>query len=77
MSFWVEELGWDPSLLLAEPTLFGYSIEKMLSPRASIVKYLLSKGLMKEGASLCTPFYLTDENFQRRYVKRFEENHLS
>ncbi|KEH32308.1 uncharacterized protein [Medicago truncatula] len=73
MSFWVEELGWDPSLLLAEPTLFGYSIQKRLSPRASIVKYLLSKGLMKEGASLCTPFYLTDENFQRRYVNYSEE----
>ncbi|WJX96144.1 hypothetical protein P8452_77387 [Trifolium repens] len=45
--------------------------EKRLSPRGSIVKYLLSKGLLKERASLCTPFNLSDEDFQRRYVKRF------
>jgi mTERF domain-containing protein len=67
MSFWVDGLGWDPSVLLAKPVLFGFSIEK----RGSIVKYLLSKGLLKERASLCTPFNLSDEDFQRRYVKRF------
>lgn len=73
MSFWVDELGWDASVLMAAPTLFGYSIEKRLTPRALIVKYLLSKGLIKEGASLATPFNVTDAHFQRRYVKRFKE----
>ena len=73
MRFWVDELGWDPLLLLTEPAIFGYSIEKRLIPRASIIKYLLSKGLRKKGSSLCTPFHATDEDFQRRYVKRFEE----
>ncbi|CAJ2653885.1 unnamed protein product [Trifolium pratense] len=71
MSFWVDGLGWDPSVLLAKPVLFGFSIEKRLSPRASIVKYLLSKGLLKEGACLRTPFNLNDKDFQRRYVKCF------
>lgn len=73
MRFWVDELGWDPLLLLTEPAIFVYSIEKRLIPRASVIKYLLSKGLMKKGSSLCTPFHATDEDFQRRYVKRFEE----
>jgi len=73
MRFWVDELGWDPLLLLTSPILFGYSIEKRLSPRAPIVKYLLSLGLIKESAVLHTPFHATDEDFQRRYVKRFEE----
>ncbi|AES91849.2 transcription termination factor family protein [Medicago truncatula] len=52
---------------------FMLRIEKRLIPRASVIKYLLSKGLMKKGSSLCTPFHATDEDFQRRYVKRFEE----
>ncbi|PNY04395.1 hypothetical protein L195_g000816 [Trifolium pratense] len=72
MSFWVDGLGWDPSVLLAKPVLFGFSIEKRLSPRASIVKYLLSKGLLKEGACLCTPFNLSDEDFQRRAIESRE-----
>jgi len=78
MRFWVDELGWDTLLLLTKPAIFGYSIEKRLIPRASIIKHLLSKGLMKEGASLCTPFYLTDENFQRRHMwNALRRNHLS
>ncbi|XP_050870426.1 uncharacterized protein LOC127073322 isoform X1 [Lathyrus oleraceus] len=77
MRFWVEELGWDPSLLLAAPDLFGFSIEKRFIPRASVVKYLLSNGLMKKDASLVTPFYLSDELFLQRYVKRFEDEEAS
>jgi mTERF domain-containing protein len=73
MSFWVDGLGWDPSVLLAKPVLFGFSIEKRLIPRASVVQYLLSKGLMKKYASLVTPFYLTDELFLQKYVNRFDE----
>ncbi|KAL5065417.1 hypothetical protein RYX36_027154, partial [Vicia faba] len=73
MWFWVKELGWDPSLLLAAPDLFGFSIEKRFIPRASVVRYLLSNGLMKNNASLVTPFYLSDELFMQRYVKRFED----
>lgn len=73
MRFWIQQLGWDPLLLLAAPELFGLSIEKRLSPRASVIRYLLSKGLMKKDASLTAPFYLTDEVFLQRYVNRFEE----
>jgi len=71
MHFWVKQFGWDPLLLLGTPILFGFSIEKRLIPRASVVQYLLSKGLVKEDASLTTPFYLKDELFLQRYVKRF------
>jgi mTERF domain-containing protein len=73
MRFWIKQLGWDPLLLLSAPALFGFSIEKRLIPRASVVQYLLSKGLMKTDASLITPFNLTDELFRQRYVNRFEE----
>ncbi|XP_058768456.1 uncharacterized protein LOC131642202 [Vicia villosa] len=73
MSFWIKQLGWDPSLLLRAPDLFGFSIKKRFIPRASVVTYLLSNGLMKKGASLITPFYLSDELFLQRYVKCFED----
>jgi mTERF domain-containing protein len=73
MRFWIKQFGWDPLVLLAAPDIFGFSIEKRLIPRASVVQYLLSKGLMKKDASLVTPFYLTDELFRQRYVNRFKE----
>ncbi|CAJ2653889.1 uncharacterized protein LOC123922261 [Trifolium pratense] len=74
MHFWIKQLGWDPLLLLSAPDLFGFSIEKRFIPRASVVQYLLSKGLMKKDASLISPFYLTDEVFRQRYMDRFEED---
>ncbi|KAJ1395371.1 Transcription termination factor, mitochondrial/chloroplastic [Sesbania bispinosa] len=77
MRFWVGQLGWDPSVLQASPVLFGFSLEKRLIPRASVVQYLLSRGLMKKGASLITPFSLSDKLFLQRFVKYFEEEETS
>ncbi|GAU11144.1 hypothetical protein TSUD_197680 [Trifolium subterraneum] len=77
MHFWIKQLGWDPFLLLAAPDLFGFSLEKRLIPRASVVQYLLSKGLWKKDASLITPFYRTDELFLQKYVNHFEEEAYS
>ncbi|XP_045833688.1 uncharacterized protein LOC123924764 [Trifolium pratense] len=74
MSFWVDGLGWDPSVLLAKPVLFGFSIEKRLSPRASIVKYLLSKGLRRKDASIYTPFVVSEKLFVEKFVNRFAEH---
>ncbi|CAI8610623.1 unnamed protein product [Vicia faba] len=50
MWFWVKELGWDPSLLLAAPDLFGFSIEKRFIPRASVVSYIKGRMLASSGA---------------------------
>ncbi|XP_057419065.1 uncharacterized protein LOC130713307 [Lotus japonicus] len=77
MSFWVGHLGWDPSVLQAVPSLFGYSLEKRLMPRASVVQYLLSRGLMKKDASLYTPFKYTDKLFLQEFVNCFEEEETS
>jgi mTERF domain-containing protein len=73
MRVWIKQFGWDPLILLIAPDIFGFSIEKRLIPRASVVQYLLSNGLMKKDASLVTPFFFTDELFLQKYVNRFEE----
>ncbi|KAL1334994.1 hypothetical protein HN51_063957 [Arachis hypogaea] len=77
MSFWVGKLGWDPSLLCVAPVIFGLSLEERIIPRALVVQYLLSKGLMKKDASLATPFFVTHKKFLERYVTRFEKHHSS
>nr|XP_025611480.1 uncharacterized protein LOC112704166 [Arachis hypogaea] len=73
MSFWISNLGWDSSALRIRPVLFGYSLEKRLIPRAKVIKYLLSNGLMKKNASIITPLYLTEELFLKKCVTCFEE----
>nr|KYP58079.1 hypothetical protein KK1_004370 [Cajanus cajan] len=73
LGFWVGRLGWDHSALVASPTLFAYSLEKRVIPRALVVQHLMSKGLLKKGASLVTPFSMLDEAFLQKYVKCFKE----
>ncbi|XP_058758389.1 uncharacterized protein LOC131631621 [Vicia villosa] len=77
MQFWVKELEWDPSVLMAAPELFGLSLEKRLVPRASVVRYLLSKGLIKKSARLYTPFKISDVLFMKKYVDCYEEEEAS
>ncbi|XLU24611.1 hypothetical protein S245_060677, partial [Arachis hypogaea] len=77
MSFWISNLGWDSSALRIRPMLFGCSLEKRLIPRAKVVKYLLSNGLMKKNASIITPFSLTEELFLKKCVTCFEEKDRS
>ncbi|QHO50882.1 Cullin [Arachis hypogaea] len=73
MSFWISNLGWDSSAFRIRPVLFGYSLEKRLIPRAKVIKYLLSNGLMKKNASIITPFSLTEKLFLEKCITCFEE----
>ncbi|KAL9315416.1 hypothetical protein ACSQ67_016417 [Phaseolus vulgaris] len=72
MGFWVGRLGWDRSTLIAYPSMFSFSLEKRVAPRALVLQYLLSRGLLKKGASLVTPFVRSDEEFLQNYVRRFK-----
>ncbi|XP_061341139.1 uncharacterized protein LOC133287526 [Gastrolobium bilobum] len=77
MRFWVNQLGWSSSYLIKGPGIFAYSLENRVIPRASVVQYLLSKGLRSEGASFLTPFFMSEKLFLRRFVKCFGEEETS
>ncbi|KAK7256088.1 hypothetical protein RIF29_29522 [Crotalaria pallida] len=76
LSFWVNELGWNSLDLAISPVVFGLSLEKRVIPRASVVQYLLAKGLRKKDASLITPFLISEELFLEKYVKIFKDETL-
>ncbi|KAK7363597.1 hypothetical protein VNO77_05745 [Canavalia gladiata] len=73
LSFWIGQLGWDRSPLIIAPVIFGFSLDKRLIPRASVVQHLLYSGLMKKRASLVYPFALSDRLFLKKFVECFEE----
>lgn len=74
MSFWVDELGWNPLDLLKAPTIIRMSLEKRIVPRASVVQFLTAQGLRKKDASVIVPFKLTEELFLEKFVKCFKED---
>ncbi|XP_061341136.1 uncharacterized protein LOC133287523 [Gastrolobium bilobum] len=77
MRFWVNHLGWSSSYLVKGPGIFGYSLENRVIPRASVVQYLLSKGLRSESASLLTPFFVSEKLFLQKFVECFGEEETS
>ncbi|CAL5184391.1 unnamed protein product [Lathyrus oleraceus] len=72
MSFWVNQLGWDALALVKQPGVLGYSLEKRIIPRASVVQFLLMNGLRNKNASLTSPFVVPEKVFLDRFIKRFE-----
>ncbi|CAJ2662092.1 unnamed protein product [Trifolium pratense] len=73
MSYWVNQLGWDALAIAKTPRVFGASLEKTIIPRASVVQYLLKKGLLNKEASLTSPLVVTEKIFLDMYINRFKE----
>jgi len=60
MSFWINHLGLDALAIAKVPRGIGSSFERSIIPRASVVQYLLKKGLRKKNASLTAPFLMSE-----------------
>ncbi|XP_045792396.1 uncharacterized protein LOC123887150 isoform X2 [Trifolium pratense] len=77
MTFWVNQMGWHSLALTKSPNMFTYSLHKSLHkriiPRASILQYLLMKGLRKNNASLVMPFSYNEKMFLSKFVFSFKE----
>ncbi|KAK2395009.1 transcription termination factor MTERF15, mitochondrial [Trifolium repens] len=73
LSFWVNQLGWDSLALAIGPSVFSNSLEKRIIPRASVVQFLLKKGLRNKNASLTYPFVVPEKLFLNAFIMRFKE----
>ncbi|CAL5184407.1 unnamed protein product [Lathyrus oleraceus] len=72
MRFWVNELGWNSSVLVKRADMFSYSLENRIIPRACVVSYLISKGLIENNLELSTPFVVSEKAFIEKYVQSFK-----
>jgi len=73
MSFWVNQLGWNSLALTKGPHIFSYSLDKRIAPRASVLQFLLTKGLREKNVSLVTPFTCSEKLFLNKFVFSFKE----
>ncbi|CAI8610619.1 unnamed protein product [Vicia faba] len=74
MDFWVHHLGLDSLDLARAPGILQCSLEKRIIPRASVVQFLISKGLRRKDAGVYTPFVVSEKLFVEKFVKGFEEH---
>ncbi|XP_031274291.1 uncharacterized protein LOC116132764 [Pistacia vera] len=74
MDHFVNKMGWEPSVILKQSILLSLSLEKRIIPRASVLQYLSSKGLLKNNPyNPVTSFRLPEETFLQRFVNRYDE----
>ncbi|XP_044497889.1 transcription termination factor MTERF4, chloroplastic-like [Mangifera indica] len=73
MDFFVNKMGWEPSAIAHRPILLSLSLEKRIIPRAAVVQFLSSKGLLKTNFISLTPYNLCDERFLQKFVNCYDE----
>ncbi|PRQ55522.1 putative transcription regulator mTERF family [Rosa chinensis] len=71
MDFWVNKMGW-PSVIIAKYAIVcSYSLQKRIIPRCSVLKVLLSKGLINENLSKPCVLAYAEEQFLEMFVTKF------
>ncbi|KAK7264606.1 hypothetical protein RJT34_32215 [Clitoria ternatea] len=74
MSFWVDQLGWNSLDLARAPGILSLSLPKRIVPRASVLQFLVYKGLLKKDASMVLPMLGTEKLFFEKFAGRFKEH---
>ncbi|MBA0863144.1 hypothetical protein Goshw_017304 [Gossypium schwendimanii] len=72
MDFFVNTMGCKSSYIANHPVLLSYSLEKRIIPRCSVLKALLSKGLI-EKFNVNSIMVCTEKVFLQRFVTPFED----
>ncbi|KAJ4851287.1 hypothetical protein Tsubulata_040048, partial [Turnera subulata] len=72
MDFFVNKLGWGPSVIRGCIPLLGMSLEKRIIPRDSVIQSLLSRGTIQKKSYKTRVFMLTEEGFLDKYVRCYE-----
>lgn len=72
MEFCVKQLGCDPLFFAKYPVLIAFSLEKRIVPRALVVQFLMSKGLVKD-VNWAAAFIASESLFLRKFVVSFEK----
>ncbi|KAM7258058.1 hypothetical protein ACFE04_013799 [Oxalis oulophora] len=73
MGTFINKLGLDSSAIRKCPCMIGFSLKKRITPRASVIQVLLSKGLIDKFAVTGTAFVCSEESFLNKFVVKYED----
>ncbi|KAL5708814.1 hypothetical protein ACHQM5_019571 [Ranunculus cassubicifolius] len=73
MKYYVNTLGYAPSLIATQPYLLQYSYEKKIFPRCSVIQFLTTNGLLQEAPTLVSFLKMSDNEFFKKFLTMFEK----
>ncbi|XP_077248877.1 uncharacterized protein LOC143888373 [Tasmannia lanceolata] len=68
IGYFVNKMGWNPSVISRNPSLLNLSLEKRIHPRCSIMQILMSEGLIDKDLNLVWVLKLTEKDFIERFL---------
>ncbi|XP_010430224.1 PREDICTED: uncharacterized protein LOC104714528 isoform X1 [Camelina sativa] len=75
--FLMKKMNWPIQVVVSNPTVLGYSLEKRTVPRCNVIKVLMSRGLLgSKLPPMSSVLTYTNQEFLRRYVKKHEDKQL-
>ncbi|KAL5714345.1 hypothetical protein ACHQM5_016323 [Ranunculus cassubicifolius] len=72
MDYFVNKLGYNPSLIAKQPSTLLYSSERIV-PRCSVIQVLMKNGQLKKAPSLCSILLMVEAEFFKKYISKFEK----
>lgn len=75
MDILVNKMGLESSLVAKCPSVITFSLKKRIVPRASVIQFLFSKGLLKKDCSLSSYFVIPEHLFLRKFVIPHDEEY--
>ncbi|XP_010545033.1 PREDICTED: transcription termination factor MTERF8, chloroplastic [Tarenaya hassleriana] len=73
MEYLVKEMGWEPRRIVQCPLVLFFSLEKRIIPRCSVIRVLVSKGLVNEDWSLASVLAPVEDVFLDKFVTKYAE----
>ncbi|KAK9199916.1 hypothetical protein WN944_015110 [Citrus x changshan-huyou] len=75
-NFLVNKMGLQPSAIAHVPSAFMYSLERRIIPRCSVIRVLLSKGLINEENKICLSSLVINSNkhFLDTFVTKYQDH---
>ncbi|CAK7351295.1 unnamed protein product [Dovyalis caffra] len=74
MDLFVNKLGWESSYLVKNPSISSYSLEKRLLPRALVLQFLVSKGMVEKSFRSLAFFITPEIKFKQRFIDNHAES---
>ncbi|KAJ6935103.1 transcription termination factor MTERF8 [Populus alba x Populus x berolinensis] len=74
MDLFVNKLGWESAYIAKNPTFSSYSLEKRLIPRALVLQFLVSIGLVEKSFRSLAFFNTPEDKFRQVFIDRHGES---
>ncbi|XP_077247623.1 transcription termination factor MTERF8, chloroplastic-like [Tasmannia lanceolata] len=71
--YFVNKMGWKPSVISKNPNILGLSFEKRIHPRCSVLQILIAEGLIDKDSNLAWALLLTEKDFREKFVIKNQE----